>query len=201
MLGAVLGYVAAHLLRWAEREGIVERGAFLAYTIALSILVLGAAKLIGVDGVLAAFVAGIAYRMVKRGDKRDEEQNIQIAMSHFLVLSTFVLIGLVAPWGAWWELGWRGVALCLLILFLRRLPWIYLLRGCIPAFKMPKEVWFVGWFGPIGVSTAFYAMLAVERTGYSEAWTVGSLVIFTSLLAHGWTATPLTRRFGRAGPR
>ncbi len=48
-------------------------------------------------------------------------------------------------------------------------------------------------------STVFYAMLAVERTGREEAWTVGSRVIFASLVAHGWTATPLTRRYGVVG--
>lgn len=45
IFGAFLGYAAGRILEWAERKKTIERQSFLGYTIALSITVLGAAKL------------------------------------------------------------------------------------------------------------------------------------------------------------
>lgn len=36
------------------------------------------------------------------------------------------------------------------------------------------------------------------KEGYEELWTIGSLVIFVSILVHGITATPFTRLYARA---
>jgi NhaP-type Na+/H+ or K+/H+ antiporter len=57
--------------------------------------------------------------------------------------------------------------------------------------------------GPIGVSAVLYAMEALRRTGHEEVWVVSSLVICASIAAHGITATPFIRRYGRwpAPPR
>jgi len=105
LLGAILGYGSSRLLTWTESVGIVEKGTFLAYTFALTFVVLGMARLLGVDGVLAAFVAGIAYRMGPGTDEPTEEAQIQQAMTKFFVLPAFVFVGLAIPWDAWLELG------------------------------------------------------------------------------------------------
>ena len=46
--GAILGYGSSRLLTWTESVGIVEKGTFLAYPFALTFVVLGAARLLGV---------------------------------------------------------------------------------------------------------------------------------------------------------
>jgi len=97
LLGAILGYGSSRLLTWTESVGIVERGTFLAYTFALTFVVLGAARLLGVDGVLAVFVAGIAYRIGPGTDEPTEEAQIQQAMTKFFVLPAFVFVGLAIP--------------------------------------------------------------------------------------------------------
>jgi sodium/hydrogen antiporter len=60
-----------------------------------------------------------------------------------------------------------------------------------------RDALFLGWFGPIGVAALFYANLSVREAGVEEAWVVGSLIICASILAHGLSATPLTRLYGR----
>lgn len=79
----------------------------------------------------------------------------------------------------------------------RSLPAVLALKPLIPQLKGMKDALFVGWFGPIGISAVLYAMLALRRTGYEEAWTIGSLLICVSLIVHGGTATPLARLYGR----
>ena len=55
----------------------------------------------------------------------------------------------------------------------------------------------MGWFGPIGVSALFYSVMAAERTGDDVIWHAGSLVVFASVIAHGMTAAPFAKAYGR----
>ena len=59
---------------------------------------------------------------------------------------------------------------------------------------------FAGWFGPIGAAALFYAMMIQDETGSAELWPPISLAIGASVVAHGITSTPFTRRFGRGRP-
>jgi len=95
--GALMGYAAGRLLEWAEAKDTIEHTSFIAYTLALSLSVLGAAKLIGTDGILAVFVAGIAFDMAVRGSERAQEQRVQEAVNRFFILPIFVLLGLTLP--------------------------------------------------------------------------------------------------------
>ncbi|NEU57264.1 cation:proton antiporter [Halorussus sp. MSC15.2] len=193
-LGAALGFSAARLFQWADLADIVEDRGFVAYTLALTFAVLGAARLLSMDGILASFVAGIAYRMAPGTQQPSKEKNVQKAMTKFFVLPTFVLFGVAIPWGGWLTLGWRGVLLAVLVLLLRRPPVVVALAGGLSPLRTRKDVGFTAWFGPIGISTLFYVMFAVQRTGLRRIWPVVSLLVFASLLAHGLSATPLSRQ-------
>ncbi len=197
VIGALLGYAAGRLLRWAEAHGTIEQPSFLAYAIALALLSLGSAKLLGTDGIFAVFVAGVAFDTVVGGRARADDESVLEAVNRFFTLPIFVLLGLALPWREWLELGPTGLALAAAVLLLRRLPWILAMRPVVPRLYHTPDALFLGWFGPIGVAALFYATLAVRRTGFQEAWTVGSLLICASLLVHGLSATPLTRLYGR----
>lgn len=131
IVGALLGYGAGRLLEWAENKKTIENKSFLGYTIALSLIVLGAAKLIGTDGILAVFVAGLTYSEAIRGNERGQEENVQEAINRFFTLPVFILVGLVIPWQQWWELGWKALILVVSLLLLRRIPAILLLSRFI----------------------------------------------------------------------
>jgi sodium/hydrogen antiporter len=196
LFGAGVGYVAGRLLAWGDRRRMLERTSFLAYSVALSLLTLGAADLIGVQGVLAVFVAGVAFAAVASGHERAEEEGVQEAVSQFFTLPVFALIGLVVPWEEWIALGWRGAAMAGLILALRRLPALLALARWLPVVRTRRDALFLGWFGPLGVAALYYAELALRHTGREEIWVVASLAISASIVAHGVTATPLTRLYG-----
>lgn len=197
VLGAVIGACAGRLLKWAEAKNMVEETGFLSITIALALLTLGSARLFGMDGILAVFVAGLAFDIVVSGSERAEEANIQETVNQFFSIPIFTLLGLVVPVEQWLELGWRGVTLTAAILLFRRLPAIAVVHPWIGPLRTAADALFLGWFGPIGVSALLYAMLALHRTGNEATWTITSLVICASIVAHGMTATPLTKRYGR----
>ncbi len=197
VMGALIGYLAGRLLRWAETKQTLEKQSFLAYTVALSLAVLGLVRLLGSDGILAVFAAGIAFDMVVGGRDRSEEENVQEAVDRFFTLYIFVLLGLYLPWQQWFELGWKGVLLVVAILLLRRLPAVLLLRPLLGRLRGMQDALFLGWFGPIGVAALFYAFLSVRQAGVEEPWIIGSLVICASILVHGCTAVPLAKLYAK----
>jgi NhaP-type Na+/H+ or K+/H+ antiporter len=58
---------------------------------------------------------------------------------------------------------------------------------------------FVGWFGPRGLASAIFALLALDdlHDAAHEAIDVIALTVLLSVLVHGLTAVPLARRYGR----
>ena len=197
LLGAAMGYAAGRLLDWAEEKGNIEQPSYLAYTLALSLAVLGATKLLGTDGILAVFAAGVALNMAVDTEDETQEERMQEAVNRFFVLPVFVLLGLALPWQQWLELGWVGLLLVAAVLLLRRLPSVLAVTPILPQAHGVRDTLFLGWFGPIGVAALFYAALSLREIGVEEAWTVGSLVTCASILVHGVTAAPLTRLYGR----
>ncbi len=197
LLGAAMGYVAGRLLGWAEDKGNIEQPSYLAYTLALSLTVLGGTKLLGTDGILAVFAAGIALNMAVSTEDDTQEERMQEAVNRFFVLPVFVLLGLALPWQQWLELGWAGLLLVAAVLLLRRLPAVLAVTPILPQARGFRDTLFLGWFGPVGVAALFYAALSLRETGTHEAWAVGSLAICASILVHGVTAAPLTRLYGK----
>ena len=66
-----------------------------------------------------------------------------------------------------------------------------------------NTVLFVGWFGPRGLASLVFALLALEEigSGVDEAVAVIATTVFLSVLAHGISAAPLAARYGTAVAR
>jgi len=57
---------------------------------------------------------------------------------------------------------------------------------------------FVGWFGPRGLASVVFALLALEDLDHAAepAITVIAFTVLLSVVAHGLSANPLARRYG-----
>lgn len=83
-----------------------------------------------------------------------------------LNVSIFMWYGAVCPWEKFLANDVvplpRLVALGILVLLLRRLPWVFAIHRRIPQIEEVHQAIFVGFFGPIGVSAIFYLYIANE---------------------------------------
>jgi NhaP-type Na+/H+ or K+/H+ antiporter len=114
-----------------------------------------------------------------------------------LILVVFLIFGLaMVPVAAqYW--GWRELAYALASLtVLRMVPVaISMIGGKLDW----KTVAFIGWFGPRGIASVLYLLMAVAAIGLEGYETVMSVIVLTiaiSVYAHGISATPLSRRYG-----
>ncbi|WP_153558862.1 cation:proton antiporter domain-containing protein [Roseimaritima sediminicola] len=197
VVGWVLGSLAARALRHAEARHTIERTGLLGFTLALTLLTLGLAKLLRTDDVLAVFVAGIAFDAVATRSDRLQEERIQETVNQFFVIPIFALLGAVLPVEQWREYGlvlWLWAAS---ILLLRRLPVLVLGRRMLRPLLRSTDAAFAGWFGPIGVAAIFYAALAQRETEQAAVWPLVSALVVLSVIAHGVTAATAIRWYSK----
>lgn len=168
ILGAILGYLFARLIKFSHRKGFIDRESYVAQYLALAVFTTGFISTIGGDDLLAAFAAGTAISW-------DGDFNVQIEGEAFssvidLVLNCgcFIYIGAWLPFNAFTipDLGIspsRLVILAVGIMLLRRIPAILALYKWIPEISSWKEALFSGHFGPMGVGAVFISTLALHR--------------------------------------
>ncbi|SCF27994.1 cation:proton antiporter [Micromonospora saelicesensis] len=195
-IGAAIGYAAGRAVMVSQAREDVDPGSLLIFTVVLGVAALGAARLARTDAILAVFVAGLAYNAVIGDRSRASEQKLDDALTRYLVLPLFFLLGVEVPWRAWRELGWPLAAFVVAVLVLRRLPVVLLLK---PALGLPwRGVVFLGWFGPVGVSALFYLTYSQdEGVRDPRLWAAGSLVVAASTVVYGVTAMPGRRWYAR----
>ena len=199
--GLAIGWIASRIFVWVLSKEQTERPSILSLSLSLALAVLGIDLLLKTDSLLAVFVAGLVFN---RGtDAHDEglHENMQTAVSRFFNIPIFIFLGTVLPWQGWFDLGWQGLGYAVAVLLLRRLPAWLLMRPLLSSVRSWRETAFNGWFGPIGIAAVFYAMELQKEPGVEQPdriWHIVSLVVFCSILAHGVSATPLTRAFGRS---
>ncbi|CAI5495592.1 unnamed protein product [Closterium sp. Naga37s-1] len=200
--GMLYGLVARGLLLLGDRYGLIDEPSFLAHIIGLALGALGLVRAVGASGVLAVFVATIAFS--SREPTAEEGRYDAINGIEIIVTITyFTYFGAFLPFAAWRALGIpRLLLFSALVLLLRRLPVLLALAPCLPELHRQVgskravycQAGFAGFFGPIGVGAVLYAAQACEELGGdATAAHVVLFVVVASVVVHGVTAAPLSR--------
>lgn len=201
VIGAAIGAAAGWIERESRRHAFLEETSLLSVTVALTFAVLGAVKLLGSDGILAAFAAGLLFNQFADATDEADEQKVQETVLRLFTFPIFVLFGTALPVEQWASLGVAGVILAAGVLLLRRLPMVLVFQRVVSETGDDLGALFAGWFGPIGIAALFYATVAHRILGNELVWGAASLVIASSVLIHGVTSTPFTKLYGRTSDR
>ncbi len=155
---------------------------------------------VGANGFVAAFVGGIAFGATAgRGGERQVyyvEQTCGLAS-----MVAWLLFGALAVPTLATSLSWPIVAYAVLSLtVIRMLPVALCLLG---SGMDALTTAFVGWFGPRGLASVVFALIALEDLHDvpgpidTVVGTIG-LTVLLSVVAHGLSAKPLSGRYGRS---
>ncbi|MGW7574275.1 cation:proton antiporter [Streptomyces sp. NPDC054765] len=195
--GVVIGLAAGWLLRTTLRNGWAAEDFAGAGVLALSLLGYTSALAIGGNGFVAAFVAGLAFGSAHGAPQR-VLLYVEQSASLLSVLVWLVFGALLLP-EVFHHLTWQVVLYAVLSLTVIRMVPVAL--ALIGSGLDAGTVLFVGWFGPRGLASIIFGLLAVEELTASETRAVVPVVACTvllSVLAHGLTSAPLANRYGRA---
>ncbi|MET8187607.1 MULTISPECIES: cation:proton antiporter domain-containing protein [unclassified Streptomyces] len=196
--GSVLGLAGGWLLRSALRKGWAAEEFAGPAVLALALLSYLSSIAIGGNGFVAAFVAGLAFGTAY-GDAPQGQLLFTEQSASVLSLLVWLLFGAVLVPAAVPHMTWQAVLYAVLSLTLVRMVPVAL---SVLGTKMDRAtVLFVGWFGPRGLATIIFGLLALEDLAPAVTHRVLPVLICTvllSVLAHGFTAGPLARRYGAA---
>ncbi|MFJ9210441.1 cation:proton antiporter [Streptomyces sp. NPDC102264] len=195
--GTVLGLIAGRGLRIALRKGWATEDVAGTGVLALALLSYTSAIAIGGNGFVAAFVAGLAFGST-HGARQRVLLFVEQSASLFSVL-VWLLFGAVLVPAAFEHLTWQAALYAVLSLtVVRMLPVALSLTG---SGLDRKTLLFVGWFGPRGLASVIFGLLAVEELAPPAWQSIVPVVVCTVLLsvvAHGISSAPLAQRYGRA---
>jgi NhaP-type Na+/H+ or K+/H+ antiporter len=196
----VLGLLGGKLLVLSRRHGWTTPTSERLAVLALALLVYLGAVAIGGNGFVAAFAGGLVF-----GASGGAEMNEQIDFTE--------TIGLFASFFVWMVFGalFVGPVLTgriepmavlyavLSLTIVRMAPVAVALAG---TGLRRDTVAFIGWFGPRGLASVVFTLIAVEELhgigAIPEAITeMATWTILLSALAHGLSAGPLARIYGR----
>jgi NhaP-type Na+/H+ or K+/H+ antiporter len=199
LIGAVVGAGGGWLMRTAERRGWAGENFVGPAVLALALLAYQGSVVLHGNGFVAAFVGGIAFGHVAgRGGPREVFYVEQTAgLASLLVWTLFGAVALPLLTG---HLDWSIMLYAALSLTVLRMVPVAL--SLIGARLGRSTVLFIGWFGPRGLASVVFALLAVEQLGPEAEGpvTVIVLTVLLSVLAHGLSAGPLAVRYGAQAP-
>jgi len=194
--GLAAGILGGLLFRGADRRGWISHewrqvlplvAALLAYTVAL---------LLGGSGFIAAFVGGIAFGSLS-GASGSSVTLLAEQTGGLLAAVTWIGFGALALTLALPHVTWQVVLYAALSLTLvRMIPVAIAFIG--QGVKRPT-VAFIGWFGPRGLASLVFALIALER-GVPDSDVVLTTVLVTvalSVILHGLSSVPLVAAYHR----
>jgi sodium/hydrogen antiporter len=201
-VGASIGAAGGTLLRWARRRDIADEEFVGIAVLALALLAYAAAVALGCNGFVAAFCGGLAFGACA-GPRGPAELLFLDQMGSLVSLLVWLAFGAIAVPVMVERLDAAVAAYAVLSLtVLRMVPVGLALLGA--GFDR-STVLFVGWFGPRGLASLVFALLALEALGAEadEAIAVVAATILLSVALHGLSAAPLAQAYGKveATPR
>lgn len=204
-IGVVLGWGAAWVVTRLREKGRISRELDGLAAISFVLSVYGLSELAGSYGLLALFAAGFAFR------RYEFEHEVHVSFHRgaesagiLLELLVLLLLGSMLTRSGLSIPGWDGWLLAPLLTFAIRPVLVMATSG--PGLASLHERLFLAFFGVRGVAALFYAAIVAGSGALSPdetstvVWTVVVCVV-VSIVVHGVTATPLTRRLLEREPR
>jgi len=196
LVGVAVGGIGGKLVERAGAQGWMDHSFQNLAALALAFLAYALASLIGGNGFIAAFVAGLTVGNTSRAICTCFFEFGE-AEGQLLSLLIFMIFGGALFPRVLDTLDWSTVGYAVLSLTVVRMVPVAL--SLIGTGVRPATVLFLGWFGPRGLATILFGLLVVEEahlpTG-DAIFSVGLTAVLLSVVAHGATAAPWSRWYG-----
>jgi len=197
VVGVGVGLAGGFALRWSRRRGWAADEFVGIAVLALALVTYTASLAIHGNGFVAAFCGGLAFGAAAGRRAPAELVFLEQASSLVSMLVWFAFGALAIPI-VLVRADLVVVAYAILSLTLVRMVPVAL--ACWGAGLDRKTVLFVGWFGPRGLASLVFALLALEDLGPAadDVVAIIGVTVLLSVLAHGLSAAPLAARYGKA---
>ncbi len=190
VVGIAVGYLGGKVVSWGTASNWMTHTFQQLAALLLSLMACAGAELIGGNGFIAAFTAGLTLGNTSRKVCGCLYEFAEVE-GQLLTLLAFMVYGAADIWPAAQQLDVAVVVYGVLSLtVVRMLPVSISLLG---SGVRPATHLFLGWFGPRGLASILYVLLVLERVqvhGRQEIFTIVIITVLLSVFAHGLSAWP-----------
>jgi sodium/hydrogen antiporter len=198
LVGVLAGVLSGRLIQRARRSGWTQEPLVPFATLAVPLLCYFGAVELGGNGYIAAFVAGTAFASSQDIERTRASLELTDQVAALLGYAVWLLFGVIVATNLGPFVHWQTLFFAVLSLtVLRMVPVAISLLGS--GLQAPT-VLFIGWFGPRGLASVVFALIAFESLESDpDAMTVLAVIAMTiilSVVVHGISATPWARVYG-----
>ena len=192
-VGISVGYLGGRMVSWGTRSAWMNPSFQRLAALGISLLCFALAELIGGNGFIAAFCAGLTIGNTSRSVCSCLYEFAE-AEGQLLTLLIFMIFGTAMVWPALGLLdGWILLYAVMSLTAVRMLPVALSLIGMG---LRPQTMLFLGWFGPRGIASILYGLIVLKEVdvgGREEIFATMTVTVLLSVFAHGLTAWPASR--------
>ncbi|MBB3084470.1 cation:proton antiporter [Geodermatophilus sabuli] len=196
-VGAGIGLVGGWLLQRARARGWAAEDFVGVAVLALALAAYAGALAVHGNGFVAAFSGGLAFGAAAGRRGPAELVFLEQAGAFVSVLVWLAFGALAIPIVVD---GVDPVMVLYAVLSLTLVRMVPVALACVGAGLDRDSVLFLGWFGPRGLASLVFALLALEQLGDAadEVVAIVAVTVLLSVIAHGFSAAPLSTRYERA---
>jgi sodium/hydrogen antiporter len=198
--GIAIGTLGGWLLSQTTRRGWTSGGAEQLAILGLALAAYSGSVAIGGNGFIAAFVGGIVFRAVSRS-RFVEPTEFTETFGTFLSLLVWGIFGTVLVSAVLGNMtDWRPILYAILSLTVVRMAPVALALSGVGLRR--DTVSLMGWFGPRGLASVVFTLMALERfqevsRPVDTLLAAATWTILLSVVLHGLSATPLSAWYAR----
>jgi NhaP-type Na+/H+ or K+/H+ antiporter len=200
VVGVFLTAIGAKTFRWCMDKGWVTEIWVQVTVVALAIACFAVAQSLHGSGYISAFVGGLLFGYIAKGATHKLVLAAE-GIGETLALMTWFVFGAGVIGQAFQYFTWEMVLYALLSLTVIRVFPIFLSLSGTSENSVSKL--FLGWFGPRGLASIVFAIIVLNREVPNAKFMamVVVLTVFSSLVAHGISANPLSAAIGARSDR
>lgn len=200
LVGGLVGWIGGKLLEESAKRSWMNETFQRLASLSIAVLAYAGAEMIHGNGFIAAFFAGM-FLGTTRKIYRERIHGFGEAFGQVLVLFVFLLTGAILVPLSWPHWDWTALAYAALSLTLIRM--IPVALSLLGAGLDKGTILFLGWFGPRGIASILYLLMAVLQIGtegHRQIFSVITLTVLLSIFLHGMSAVPFSRMFPEENP-
>lgn len=190
LVGIAVGWLGGESVKRGRDAGWISPPFLRLSSLGLALLAFAGAELVGGNGFIAAFIAGLTLGNRCHGLWHSLEEFAE-AEGQFFTLMVFLVFGATTVPEYLPHAGWAAVVYGVLSLtIIRMLPVSLSLLG---TGLRPASHLFLGWFGPRGIASILFGLLVVDASILDlreEIFAVITVTVLMSVVAHGASAWP-----------
>ena len=136
LVGFIIGFTVKKVYLFCKQRSLIDKESNLAFLLVITTFSIGLNTILKLDDILSLFILGLTFTYENEHIKEIKDMHLLEVIDLLFTLNFFILFGFYIERSIFTG---KNIVIGLAIIFLRRLPLVYLFKGLIPQLFSKKE--------------------------------------------------------------